>query len=86
MTPLTLALVALASTLIRSPYMEFVTVLLLIVTPLTVLLEAMEPMEIPCPPEQVFLVKVMDDPELIARQSSWFFTTEFWMVTSEAES
>jgi hypothetical protein len=43
------------------------------VTVLTVLSERppTEPIERPCPPEQVPPVKVMEVPEFMARQSSW---------------
>lgn len=69
-TLLTLPLVASESTLMRRPYMELVTVLPEIVTPETVLPDAMEPMDIPWPPEQLLFSKTMLDPLLIAIQSS----------------
>ena len=56
------------------------TVLSLMTIPLTVTSDDMEPIEIPWPPEQVFPVKTMLDPLLMARQSSWFLTVEFWIV------
>lgn len=48
--------------------------------PETVTSEEMEPTEIPWPPEQVFPVKTMLEPLLMARQSSWFFMTLFLIV------
>ena len=47
-------------------------VLSVMTIPDTVASEDIEPMEIPCPPEQVLPVKTILEPLLIARQSSWF--------------
>jgi hypothetical protein len=79
--------VAPETVLIRIPFWEVLTVEEEIVTVLTTLSERppTEPMERPWPPEQVPPVKVMDVPELIARQSSWFFTTAPLMVTPVEE-
>ncbi len=53
------------------------------VTVLTVLSDRppTEPMERPCPPEQVPPVKMILVPELMARQSSWFWMLALVMVT-----
>lgn len=48
--------------------------------PETVTSEEMEPMEIPWPPLQVFPVKTILEPLLIARQSSWFLMELFSIV------
>lgn len=48
----------------------FEILLLEIVMSLTVTSLEMEPMEMPCPPEQVLPVNVMFEPLLIARKSS----------------
>jgi hypothetical protein len=57
----------------RTPFWEFLMVLDEMVIVLTVLSvrPPTEPMERPWPPEQVPPVKVMEVPELMARQSSW---------------
>lgn len=48
--------------------------------PETVAPEEIEPIEMPCPPEQVLPVKTMLDPLLVVKQSSWFFTLLFSIV------
>lgn len=44
-----------------------------------------EPIERPCPPEQLPPVKMMLVPELIAKQSSWFMTVAPEMVMESEE-
>ena len=58
----------------------FVMTLFEMTMPLTETSDEMDPIEIPCPPEQLLPVKTMLEPLLIARQSSWFLTVDFWMV------
>lgn len=79
--------VAPETVLILIPFSESVTVELSMVTVSTVLSSRppTEPMERPWPPEQVPPVKVMLVPELMAKQSSWFFTLAPEMVMSEEE-
>lgn len=60
--------------------------LLRICTLLTVTPEGMEPIEIPWPPVQLLPSKIMFEPLLIARQSSWLMTILFLMVTLLAET
>ena len=50
--------------------------------PVTVTPESMEPTEMPWPPEQVLPLNTMLEPLLMARQSSWFLMTLFWIVRS----
>jgi hypothetical protein len=59
-------------------------VLRAIVTPETVLPVAMEPIEIPWPPEQVESSMTIVLPELMATQSSWFLTVHLETVTEDA--
>lgn len=84
-TSLTPPLVASDLTLIRSPYIELVTVFPEIVTPETVFPDEIEPIEIPWPPEHTLFLNTMLDPAFIAMQSSWFLITLFWIVTSLEE-
>ena len=62
------------------------TVLPVICTPETVLSEEIDPIEIPCPPEQVLSLKTIVDPLLIAKQSSWFLTVHPVIVYARRES
>lgn len=75
--------VAPETVLMRIPFWEVLTVEDKMLTVLTTLSDRppTEPMERPWPPEQVPPVKVMEVPELMAKQSSWFLTTAPVMVT-----
>lgn len=56
------------------------TVFPVMVIPETVTSDAIEPTEIPCPPEQVLPEKTMLEPLFMAKQSSWFLTVDFSIV------
>jgi hypothetical protein len=60
------------------------TVLRAIVTPETVFPVAMEPIDMPWPPEHVESSMTIVLPELMATQSSWFLTVHLETVTEDA--